>query len=514
MRAPHDRLRHLALAALLAGTGGCTIEAGTASDFDALKVTGGIGFDGGSTGGPGATDRGEETPGGGTSDQDAGPTGGDSGGDTPASPGSIKALQLQAEEAGCDPDGIESVATGVSIAAAVVTSQEFSASSTELRGYYAMDEGAGPWSGILLVFDSDANAALSPGDLIDATGTLEEAWCGTQLRVDSWEVVGQVAPPEPVPLDADSVADWEPWENVLVVLEGVSVLEHFTHNPNKGQYLLEGGIYANFDFAFGTEWFLTLDVGATYDLAGPLRYSFDAYRINPRSQADVGLLDRGGDTGGDTGGGDTPRPPELTTISELQSSDASASCAGDEIETITSDLTVEGVLTVKGHQVEADLIAYALSDGTGGPNSGVELVVGIAQAEQWPVGEVLRITGSHTEFYCLTQLQADSVVVSDAELVVPPPHVLDDLMDAPEPWEGVVVEVHEVTVIDTSDWATFGQVTTDKGFLVDRSILGPSGLPMPAEGTTWSTLRGLVTYGFGAYRVAPRTLDDLVEAEP
>ncbi len=502
----------LLLTLVVAGASACTIQAGTASDFDALKVTHGIGFDAGGSGSTGgsSTVGGDGTPGpdatDGATDEDSG-----SADDTPASPGSIVALQLQAEDAGCDPSGIKSIASGASVSGVVVTSQEFSASSTGLKGYYAMDAAGGPWSGLLLVFDSAADVALGPGDVIDATGTLEEAWCGTQLGVDSWTLQGQTTPPAAEALNALEVEDWEAWENVVVELKGVAVLEHYAGNPNKGQYLLDGGLYANFDFAFGTDWFLTLDVGATYDLTGPLRYSFDAFRLNPRNQEDVVLLGGGGDTGGDTGA-DTP-PPELTTIAGIQSSEASTACDGSEIETIASGLTVEGMITVAGHQVDADLIAYALSDATGGPYSGVEVVVNIEHADPWPLGQVLQVTGSHTEFYCLTQFQADSVVLSDTQMAQPQITLVEDLMADPEPWEGVIIEVHDVTVTDTSEWSSFGQAVTDKGFLVDRSILG-SGFPAPEAGTTWSVLRGLVTYGFDAYRVAPRTADDLIEAQP
>ena len=509
----------VALAALIGS--GCTIQAGSATDFDAIKDTHGIGFEAGATGGgPGKTDGEAGGP-------DASP-GGDAAPvdlydvDSPA--GSVAALQLQALEAGCDEGGIVDLAEGASIASAVVTSPGFSASSTGLQGYYVGDPGGGPFSGIQLVFDAEPVVSLAPGDVLDVTGTLEEAWCNTQLHAGSWTVTpAGAAVPAPTLVDAAATGDWEPWEGVLVTLEDVTVLEHYTSNPNKGQYLLTGGIYASFDFAIGTDFFLSLDVGSRYDLTGLVRYSFGGFRLNPRTQADVvylGLAGGGGDepdattdgdqTGGDqTGGGE----PTLTAIPTIQQSAASAGCQSASIQNFDDGLTVEGVVVVEGWELTNSLNGYVLSDGSSDPWSAIVLAVDDDLDGGWAVGDRLRVTGGHLEFYCTTELSVDAVELLATGEETPAPIPVADLLPDAESWEGALIEVSDVTVTANGSWSNYGEVETDGGFLVDDWVMGAGVIPKPEVGTTWSTVRGVVSYNFGKYRVNPRSADDLVVAE-
>lgn len=91
----------------------------------------------------------------------------------------------------------------------------------------------------------------------------------------------------------------------------------------------------------------------------------------------------------------------------------------------------------------------------------------------------------------------------------PAPAVLDPAMwndpNALEPYEGVLVRVHNVTVDNPN--LGFGEWSLNGGILVDDKLVIN---PPVAAGATFQSITGILDYAFGTYRILPRDSADLV----
>ncbi|MGM0578654.1 MAG: hypothetical protein ACQEXJ_23215 [Myxococcota bacterium] len=431
--------------------------------------------------------------------------------DVDAPEGTVKALQIQAEETGCNPDQIVTLDDDVSVTGVIVTSPKFDAFTPEdgeggLDGYYVTDPGQGPWAGITLTVDRAEGSDYQPGDVLDVQGSLVEAWCSTQIQADTVTEGEATDAPQPMAVDPAAAAA-EPYEGTLVRVEGVEVLEEMSG----GVYGLTGGLVAGHAFDF----FLSLDVGATYDLTGQVTYAFGQYRIMPRSEDDIVLVEPGPTPDVVDGGADATAdvdagPTEATTISALQQTEASTGCTEASIQGFADGVEIEGVVVTPRWVPTEGLYAYGIADGEG-PWSGVVLTVPTELDGDFEQGRRLRVVGEHLEFYCNTQFDADADVEAldiAASIPGPTPVTAADLED-PEPYEGVVVEIHDVTVTANGDWDSYREVETDAGVWIDATIMGDDAIAKPEVDTTYTVLRGLVRYEFGTYRIAPLSPADL-----
>jgi hypothetical protein len=436
--------------------------------------------------------------------------------DVVAPSGSIKALQLASEAVACDPDGFTNVLPAGTVKNAIVTSPKYDAftsttGGTSLDGYYIADQDGGQWSGINLVIPRTEGTNLQPGDVVDVTGELTDRFCNSQLRMSTLQVVGTLEAPAPV--DVTPPANWEPYEGMLVRVSGVKV----TESLSGGRYTLEGGLVVDHEFDF----FLSMKVGKTYDVVGQINYVFSQYRIQPRSaddivevtvvgpDADGGPIGDSADAGGD--GGDSV-VPGTTAISAIQGSSLSLDCAaaGGDFQNGDSDLTVIGVITTPSWSAAATLVAYGLSDGTGDPLSGIVLTLPKATDPKFAVGDTVQAKGGHLEFFCQSQFDADTAATSGVGMPLPTPPVLAKLGPDFESWEGVVVELSDVTVAKSSDFSKFGEFTVGEGLIVDSVIMGDKAIAQPTVGQKWASVRGIVRWSFGKWHLSPRSADDFM----
>ncbi|MEZ4268610.1 MAG: hypothetical protein R3F39_19815, partial [Myxococcota bacterium] len=437
--------------------------------------------------------------------------------DVVAPANSVKALQLASEALGCDPNGFTNVLATASVKGAIVTSGKFDAftsttGGTSLDGYYIADQDGGQWSGINLVVDRKEGTNLQPGDVVDVTGELTDRFCNTQFKSKSLQVVGTLAAPEPVDV-ASAPANWEPYEGMLVRVSGVKV----TESLSGGRYTLEGGLVVDHEFDF----FLSMEVGKTYDVVGQINFPFNQYRIQPRTADDVAKVTvvtpdaDGGPIGdapdGGSDGGDVS-VPGLTAISTLQAGSLSANCkaADGDFQNGASNLSVAGVIMTTSWSASASRVAYGLSDGTSNPQSGIVLTLLKSTNPQWKVGDTVLVKGGHLEFFCESQLTGDSAATSGVGIPMPVAPKLDGLGSNPEQWEGVVVELTNVTVASNSDFTKFGEFTIGGGVIVDSVIMGKTAITQPAVGKKWASVRGLVRWSFGKWHLSPITAGDFV----
>jgi len=120
---------------------------------------------------------------------------------------------------------------------------------------------------------------------------------------------------------------------------------------------------------------------------------------------------------------------------------------------------------------------------------------------------VLSIVGTTTEWYGLTEVMvadASDVVVSETGASV----AVESLTEAPESWEayeGVVVTIPDVTL--TGEFDDGDEPMTDWGIAIEDTFIDLDGV----VGPSFASVTGVVTYNWDTFKIAPRSLDELVE---
>lgn len=405
--------------------------------------------------------------------------------DIPMTAGTVKNLRAISQAAGCNPDGIVNIDPAVALSQVVVTTPRFEP-ATGLHGYYVADQEGGEFSGIAISIDATEETNFVPGDVLDLTGELVEFFCFSQVSVATYTAGTPITAPAAVEV-APSALGAEANEGRLVTVKDVTVIEA----AGGGTFAVTGGFVVDHDFDF----FLTMDVGANYDVTGVVKWSFNSWRLMPRTTNDIRKL------GGGTG----------TEITAIQSGADSVDCTANEIQNFAAGLQVTGVVTTARLDLAATLHGYFISDGTQDDYSGIQFAVNKNLATNFSVGDVVTLTGRHVEFFCMTQLTADTVdLVTDSALTAPEPRVIaKGLSDADlEKLEGMLVTMEDVTVTGETE---FGEAETDGGVLIDKRLMG-SAFVVPATDTEFASVSGIMHYSFSRYRIAPRSAADLVEA--
>jgi hypothetical protein len=123
-------------------------------------------------------------------------------------------------------------------------------------------------------------------------------------------------------------------------------------------------------------------------------------------------------------------------------------------------------------------------------------------------GDQISITGEITEYNGLTELTYITAfeLLSSENDVNATALALNDFHSDAEPWESVLVELSDVSVIED---AGFGEwlIADGSGEQIVMDNLGSYDLEI-AAGSTADALRGFITYSYGAWKIAPRANDD------
>ncbi len=131
-------------------------------------------------------------------------------------------------------------------------------------------------------------------------------------------------------------------------------------------------------------------------------------------------------------------------------------------------------------------------------------------------GDSIEITGTVSEYYGVTELyNIDSVTVISQGAAEPSPIVVSTgelaggCSGQGEQYEGVLVTLENVTVVDTVD--QYGQWYVDDGTgpcQIDDVFFSVT----PSLGETFTSITGVVGYSYGEYELLPRDSADLVRA--
>lgn len=212
-----------------------------------------------------------------------------------------------------------------------------------------------------------------------------------------------------------------------------------------------------------------------------------------------------GEDGGDDGGGDgdtgDPSAPEWTVYDVQQGRVAPGT------------LLELGPLVATG---PAAPFGFFLQDPAGGPHSGIWVYSGYLTGAWRPPfeGERVMVTGEVGEYTTAADASQTQIILHDGGDIVfldvvdlPEPAVLTvaELADpaTAEPWEGVLVEVHDVTVSDVD--LGYNEFELAGGLRVDDLLYEAE-----AElGDTFATIIGPLYYGYGAHKLLPRWREDL-----
>lgn len=414
----------------------------------------------------------------------------------------VKAAQVLAAAVTCDPSGFTDIDPAFTIENVVVTSPKFdfgpTADPTAFDGYFVADQDGGAYSGIVLRIAA-ANrpaTALVPGDVLDVTGQLKDVFCWTQIEASTLSVKTPVTPPTPVTVVPASDIAQEAYESMLVKVTDVTVE---AASAQGGLKFTPGDVGIGFYSSFGTG-FIGLTQGSTYDITGVIRVNFGAFQLVPRYPSDVVL-----------------KSAAANSIVGIQSTDLSKNCPSQapQFQNGARGIQTEGTVVVPRYTVSRPnepstenpgLDGYVIADGSQAPYSGIHVTFSASAAHSFAIGDRVRVTGNHVEYFCLTQFSASSIELIGSESEPITPVLLDKAISTAdlEQWEGMLVEFKDVKV--TGD-DTFGAATTEGVFLIDRGIMGSS-FVLPAKDAVIPTLRGIITYSFNKFRVSPRSAAD------
>ena len=193
-----------------------------------------------------------------------------------------------------------------------------------------------------------------------------------------------------------------------------------------------------------------------------------------------------GDTGGPTGDGGP-------TVAAIQ--------GGTYVD--GDDVRLDGVLVTSPITLDGE--GFFVQDPGGGEWSGLYVyLAGGAEGLYLAVGDEITVTGVVTEFYDLTELSVASPasieVTGTGELttdVIDPATVTDW-----EALEGGLVRVNDATVIDCIE---YGEAPISDDLSIDDRIVEFESEP----GATYTSVTGVISYAYGAWKLYPRTSEDL-----
>ena len=339
--------------------------------------------------------------------------------------------------------------------------------------YFIQDPAGGPWSG-LYVYDTSAPAV---GDRVRLTGTISEYNNLTELGgLTEFTILssGNALPAAEL-LPTGSVSQ-EQWEGVLMRVENVAVTELLDH----AEWAVDDGSgVVVVDDKFGYDY--EPQVGdQIISITGPLDYTFDFFKILPRSDADIEL------------------PQDYLPIHDIQFTEDPSGDSPYAGQTVTT----EGVVTGSSYD------GYLIQDPAGGPWTGIYVYDTSAPA----VGDRVRLTGAVSEYYNLTELGSLSeFTILSSGNPLPAPAVLPTGSVSQEQWEGVLVRVENVTV---TELLTYGEWVMDDG---SGSVVADDKLGYdyePQVGDLIASVTGPLDYTFNVFKILPRSDADIVIGLP
>ena len=211
-------------------------------------------------------------------------------------------------------------------------------------GYFIEDPAGGAWNGLWV---HDTANAPARGDRVRVTGTVVEYYDLTELdALTDFQLLSSSNPlPGPAVLATGDVSQ-EAWESVLVRVEDVTVTNE---DLGYGEWSVSDGSGDVVIDDKGSYAYSPVNGDALAAITGPLDYSYGAFKMLPRDDADIAL----------------PTPASPLVINEVLADPASGLAGdanGDGVRDATADEFVEIVNDSDG---DVDISGWTVSDGIG-----------------------------------------------------------------------------------------------------------------------------------------------------
>jgi predicted extracellular nuclease len=401
-------------------------------------------------------------------------------------------------------DGSVSDGEAVTVNEVVVTSPVVDKDGQQT--VYVQESPGGEWSGIAVFSAGGFGQELNVGDVVSFSGSVSEFFDHTQISLASGEdlsVSSSGTPLEPMTVSAADIATGsataENWESVLVRVENVAC----TVAVNMyGEFQVDDSLVVDDYFLVAANQpSIEPNVGDEFmRIDGLLTYNFEEFKLAPRDADDVDAGASGDTTGGD---GDSTGGDGDVSIYDVQ------------MGTVGVGSTVTLTDVVVTSPTDPDNEVFYVQEEAGGEYSGISVYLMDATGLDVAPGDLVTLTGTYEEFFENSQI----VVASTADLSVtgaasvPTPSVVapGDVAtngSAQENWEGVLVRVENVSVTD--DALGFGDFQVTDGLRVDDFFFPMDTFVVPANGTAFSSITGIMTYAFDDARLSIRDDNDLV----
>ncbi|PRQ09453.1 hypothetical protein [Enhygromyxa salina] len=178
----------------------------------------------------------------------------------------------------------------------VVASSGLTWSNDPDAAFYVQEPGGGANSGIRIYVSNAAGLQVAAGDDVTVAGLYTESFGVSQIAIaDASAVTINSSGPSPAP---EIIADpaslntggsmAEQFESVLVQVENVTVTNENPDAPEEyGEFEITGGLRVNDGFFAIADWTKPA-MGASFtSIAGVLNYSYEVYKLEPRTNADL-----------------------------------------------------------------------------------------------------------------------------------------------------------------------------------------------------------------------------------
>lgn len=355
------------------------------------------------------------------------------------------------------------------------------------NNFFISDPSGGPYAG-LLVYHSDIPTV---GDLILAKGHLNELTGVTNLS--SLEVFTVLQSNHPLPMPSVVAPEYvfdEAWESGLIKVENVisrsptGSADVFNAQRDYATVHVSDWLYPS-----GHTWY-NVAYGQPFEsITGIMDHYGQVANLLPRDDADLEFSN-------------------YFSCSQIQY----PALGSNDSTYLGQIVTVRGIITARP---ENRGILW-IGDPLGGPWSGLMVHTPITTGE---IGDLVQITGTVEEYYSQTEIDlVSSTTIIEPNQELPPvwPVSVGDLSsDNAEMWEGVLVGIQKVSVIDAPPLDLIFMVSDTSNSIGISKRLYPIGSEWENmdPGRDFVEIQGILDYFYDAFRISPRSDADIRELE-